>query len=38
MTVLCPGPRVLVMLNGQRINNIPWTRITSVNKNPGGSQ
>lgn len=38
MTLLCQGPKVVVVLNGERINEIDLSRFTSATKNPDGSE
>ena len=38
MTLLCQGPKIVVVLNGERINEIDLTRFTSATKNPDGSE
>ncbi len=38
MTVMCGGPKIIVLLNGERINDIDLTRFTSATKNPDGSE
>lgn len=37
MTLLCQGPKIVVVLNGERINEIDLSRFTSATKNPDGS-
>jgi hypothetical protein len=38
MTLLCEGPKIVVVLNGERINEIDLTRFTSATKNPDGTE
>jgi hypothetical protein len=38
MTLLCQGPKVVVVMNGERINQIDLSRFTSATKNPDGSE
>lgn len=38
MTLLCQGPKIVVVLNGERVNDIDLTRFTSATKNPDGSE
>ncbi|HWH72433.1 MAG TPA: DUF1080 domain-containing protein [Candidatus Sulfotelmatobacter sp.] len=38
MTLLCQGPKIVVVLNGERINEIDLTRFTSATKNPDGTE
>jgi hypothetical protein len=37
MTLSCHGSKIVVVLNGERINEIDLTRFTSATKNPDGS-
>ncbi len=37
MSLLCQGPRIVVVLNGERINDIDLKQFTSATKNPDGS-
>ncbi len=37
MTLLCAGPKVVVVLNGERVNEIDLSRFTSATKNPDGT-
>jgi hypothetical protein len=38
MTLLCQGPRIVVVLNDERVNDIDLTRFTSATRNPDGSE
>jgi hypothetical protein len=38
MTLLCQGPRIVVVLNGERVNDIDLTRFTSATTNPDGTE
>ncbi len=38
MTLLCQGPKIIVVLNGERVNEIDMTRFTDAKKNPDGSE
>jgi hypothetical protein len=38
MTILCDGPRIVVVLNGERVNDIDLTRFTSATTNPDGTE
>lgn len=38
MTLSCQGPKVVVLLNGERVNEIDLSRFTSATKNPDGSE
>jgi hypothetical protein len=36
--LLCQGPRIIVVLNGERINDINLAAFTSATKNPDGTE
>lgn len=38
MTVECDGPKLVVVLNGERVNELDMTRYTDAKKNPDGSE
>lgn len=38
MTLLCQGSKVVVVLNGERINELDLTKYTSATKNPDGTE
>ena len=38
MTLLCQGPKISIVLNGEKVNEVDLTRFTDSKKNPDGSE